>query len=218
MRRRCCLRRPRRSAVAWGARGGPIGDAVGGGVDAGIDRCGVPGRLLGQGGERQHGLRRCRDPGAPFDGGDEAAVVGFCGAEPPGGDFGGRGAVSGVEDGVARPSGGRTATFWLGGGGTGDATGGEVGEAEVSLGSSSNAANGLVWSAASADVELLRGPWPRWAWRAALASDTTDTSHLLKGLPARLCAIPNAILYDPPLQSPGHPTRRGKSLFPKDLA
>ena len=102
-------------------------------------------------------------------------MVGFCGAEPPGGDFGGCGAVSGVEDGAARPSGGRTATFWLGGGGSGDATEGAVGEAGVSLGSSSNAANGLVWSVVSADVELLRGPWPRWAWRAALASDTTQT-------------------------------------------
>jgi hypothetical protein len=134
------------------------------------------------------------EPWGTFAGDDAVAVVGFCGAAPPGGDVGGRGAVSDVEGWVARPSGGRTATFWLAGGGTGDATGGEVGEAGVSFGSSSNAANGLVWSAASGDVELLRGPWPRWAWRAALASDTTDTSHLLKGLPARLCAIPNAIL------------------------
>ena len=133
-------------------------------------------------------------PWGTFDGDDDAAVVGFCGAELAGGDFGARGAVPGVEDWEVWPSGGRTAPFWPGGAGTGDATGGEVGEAGVSLGSSSKAANGLVWSVASADVELLRGPWPRWAWRAALASDTTDTSHLLKGLPARLCAIPNAIL------------------------
>jgi hypothetical protein len=89
------------------------------------------------------------------------------------------GAFPAEEDCEARPSCGRPAGFWLEGG---DVTGGGAGAGAGSPASSSNAANGPVWSVESA-ADALRAPWPRLAWRTALASETAlDTSYLLKGI------------------------------------
>jgi hypothetical protein len=77
---------------------------------------------------------------APFDGDDEAAPLGFCGAWPSEGGVDELGAVSGVKAWAARPSGGRAMGFGLGG----DASAGEIEGGAASLGSSSNAAKGLV--------------------------------------------------------------------------
>jgi hypothetical protein len=78
--------------------------------------------------------------GAAFDGDDEAAPLGVCGAGLSEGGVDALGAVSGVEAWAARPSGGRAVGFRLGG----DASAAEIGGGAASLGSSSNAAKGLV--------------------------------------------------------------------------